>query len=96
MERKSLRGGRIQSAAYDASDRRLEIDLIDGERRIYRNVPVEVWRRLIAAPNAATYLEDRIEDEYPVERSRGGGTPQARSRLDALFGTAPAGSDSEK
>jgi YD repeat-containing protein len=96
MERKSLRGGRVQAAAYDASDRRLEIDLIDGERRIYRNVPVEVWRRLIAAPNAATYLEDRIEDEYPVERARGGASPQARSKLDALFGASPAGSDSEK
>ena len=96
MERKALRGGRLQAAAYDASDRRLEIDLTDGERRIYRNVPVEVWRRLIAAPNPATFLEDRIEDEYPVERARGGATPHARSQLDALFGSAPSRNDSEK
>jgi YD repeat-containing protein len=96
MERKTLRGGRLQAAAYDASDRRLEIDLIDGERRIYRNVPVEVWRRLVAAPNPATFLEDRIEEEYPVERSRGGAAPGARSKLDALFGAAPARNDSDQ
>jgi len=96
MERKTLRGGRLQAAAYDASDRRLEIDLTDGERRIYRNVPVEVWRRLIAAPNPATFVEDRIEEEYPVERSRNGASAQARSKIDALFDSAPSRNDSEK
>jgi hypothetical protein len=88
MERKSLRGGSLKAAAYDAAQRRLEIDRVDGERRIYRNVPVEVWRRLIAAPNPASYLEDRIEDEYPVERARAAGGGEARSHLDNLFGPA--------
>ncbi len=97
MERKTLRGGRLEAAAYDAPDKRLEIDLTGGERRIYRNVPVEVWRRLISAPNPASYLQDRIEEEYPVERARGGATPQARSQLNALFGSSPADRiDSEK
>jgi len=97
MERKTLRGGRLEAASYDVPDKRLEIDLAGGERRIYRNVPVEVWRRLIAAPNPASYLEDRIEEEYPVERARGGARPQARSQLDALFGSStPEPTDSEK
>jgi hypothetical protein len=87
MERKSLRGGSLKAAAYDAAQRRLEIDRVDGERRIYRNVPVEVWRRLVAAPNPASYVEDRIDDEYPVERTRIAGGGGARSQLDELFGT---------
>jgi len=88
MERKTLRGGSLKAAAYDAAQRRLEIDRVDGARQIYRNVPVEVWRRLIAAPNPASYLEDRIADEYPVERTRVAGGGEARSRLDDLFGPA--------
>lgn len=86
MERQRLSGGRLKSAAYEASDQRLEIDLTNGERRIYRRVPLEVWRRLIAAPNPASYLEDRIEEEYPQERTRPGVSTQARGRLDDLFG----------
>jgi hypothetical protein len=93
MERKLLRGGRLKAAAYEASDLRLEVDLTNGERRIYRNVPPEVWRRLIAAPNPASYLEDRIEEEYPQERARPGGSAQARSRLDDLFGGSSTGKE---
>ncbi len=87
MERKTLRGGNLSSATYDAAERRLEIDHLNGERRTYNNVPVEVWRRLIAAPNPASYVEDRIEEEYPVKRSRVTGSGPARSKLDDLFGT---------
>jgi hypothetical protein len=50
-------------------------------------VPAEVWRRLISSPNPATYVEDRIEEEYPVERKRASGGDPARSRLDDLFGS---------
>ena len=86
LERRTLRGGRLKAAAYEAREQRLEIDFVDGERRIFKAVPAEVWRRLVAAPNPAVFYADRIEEEYAVERARAGGAADARSKLDSLFG----------
>ena len=86
MERQALHGGRLKTAAYDAREQRLEIDFVDGERRIFKAVPREVWRRLVAAPNPAVFYADRIEEEYAFERARANQGGDARSRLDSLFG----------
>lgn len=88
MERRPLRGGRLKAAAYDAREQRLEIDFVDGERRIFKTVPPEVWRRLLAAPNPASFFADRIEEEYPIERARADSNSDARTQLDTLFGAA--------
>ncbi len=86
MERRPLRGGRLKAAGYDPREQRLEIDFVDGERRIFAAVPPEIWRRLVAAPNPASYYADRIEEEYAVTRARADGAADARTRLDSLFG----------
>ena len=86
MERRTLHGGRLKAAAYDAREQRLEIDFVDGERRIFKAVPLEVWRRLVAAPNPAVFYADRIEEEYALERGRAERPGDARSKLDSLFG----------
>lgn len=86
LERRTLHGGRLKAAAYEAREQRLEIDFVDGERRIFKAVPAEVWRRLVAAPNPAVFYADRIEEEYAVERARASGGADARSKLDSLFG----------
>ena len=92
-ERRTLRGGRLKSAGYDSREQRLEIDFVDGERRIFKAVPAEVWRRLIAAPNPAVFYADRIEEEYAGERGRADRTGDARSKLDSLFGAGRADDD---
>lgn len=86
MERRTLHGGRLKAAAYDAREQRLEIDFADGERRAFKAVPAEVWRRLVAAPNPAVFYADRIEEEYAFDRGRGDRSDGARSKLDSLFG----------
>lgn len=86
MERRPLRGGRLKAAGYDAREQRLEIDFVDGERRVFKAVPPEVWRRLVASPNPASFYADRIEEEYAVERGRAGTGADARTKLDGLFG----------
>lgn len=85
-ERRTLRGGRLAAAAYDPREQQLEIDFVDGERRIFKAVPAEVWRRFVAAPNPAVFYADRIEEEYAVERGRAERSGDARSKLDSLFG----------
>ena len=86
MERRTLRGGKLKAAAYDEREMRLEIEFADGSARAFKNVPPEVWRRLIAAPNPGSYFEDRIVEEYPSEHGSASSDAQAKSRLDALFG----------
>jgi len=86
MERRTLRGGKLRAAAYDERDGRLEIEFTDASVRVFKGVPVEVWRRLLSSPNPGSYFDDRIADEYPSERGSAAADAQARSRLDDLFG----------
>ena len=90
MERRALKGGRLKSGGYDERAQRLELAFVDGSVLVYKSVPAEVWRRLLAAPNPASFHEDRIAEEYPVERGSPAAGPEARARLDALFGSPPA------
>ena len=86
MQRRPLHTDRLKSAGYDARAQRLEIEFSSGEVRAYKGVPDEVARRFFAAPNPASFWEDRIAEEYPAERAAGARDTDARARLDALFG----------
>jgi hypothetical protein len=86
MERRPLHTDRLRAAGYDARAQVLEIEFADGEVRAYQGVPDEVARRFFAAPNAAAFWEDRIAEEYPVRRGSAARDPDARAKLDDLFG----------
>jgi hypothetical protein len=90
VQRQPIRGGRLRAAGYDEREHRLELEFVDGSVKAYKGVPAEVWRRLLASPNPASYVEDRIAEEYPVEQGSRGGDEQAKSKLDDLFGPPPA------
>lgn len=89
IERKPLRGGKLKSAGHDRRTLRLEVEFVDGSVRHYEGVPDEVWRRLLSSPNPGSFFEDRIADEYPNRPASAGTAPEARARLDDLFGTPP-------
>ena len=72
METRTFNSGRIRRARYDPATRQLDLHWDDQTVRAYQHVPVEVFRRLCAAPNPTTYWEDRIAEEYPK------GTPMAQ------------------
>jgi hypothetical protein len=86
MQRRPLHTERLRSAGYDPRAQRLEIEFSSGDVRAYKGVPDEVARRFFAAPNPAAFWEDRIAEEYPVERAGGAQDADARAKLDALFG----------
>jgi hypothetical protein len=89
MERRMLHCAKLKSAGYDERAQRLEIEFASGDVRAYKGVPPEVARRLMAAPNAEAFWEDRIAEEYPYETGRGSRDADARARLDSLFGKQP-------
>ncbi len=86
MEHKSLHGNRLRSAGYDVAEKTLEISFNNGQVRRFKNVPESVWRKLLAAPNPATYYEDRIEEEYAWSAGEKAVNQDARQQLDDLFG----------
>ena len=90
MDRQLLTGGsRLRSAGFDSRAGELELEFADRSLRVYRGVPIEVWRRLLAAPNPGTFFEDRIEEEYAWSSATAPADQAARARLDDLFGAAP-------
>ena len=65
MPIKIFTSGRIKKAEYDPQSQQLDLHWDSKIVQAYKNVPAEVFRRLCSAPNAATYWEDRIAEEYP-------------------------------
>lgn len=92
MTTKDFPGGRIRKAEYDAASQALQLHFDNGNVLAYKHVPQEVFRRLCSAPNAATYWEDRIAEEYPKGEAKraAGGAPKD---LKDLFGGSGGDSD---
>lgn len=98
MERKALKGGRLIEGGYDDAEKVLEVVFSDLSVKRFKPVPHEVWKRLLAAPNAGTFYDDRIQDEYPSSaapkltnrpkkaESLDDPAATARAKLAALFG----------
>jgi hypothetical protein len=89
MPTKLFTSGRIRKAEYDTASRQLDLHWDNKSVLAYKQVPEEVFRRLCAAPNPATYWEDRIAEEYPKGRPMSG-LPVAGGgkSLGDLFGAA--------
>lgn len=87
MPTKAFTSGRIRKADYDPASRQLDLHWENQSVTAYKHVPEEVFRRLCAAPNPATYWEDRIAEEYPkgTPRTSRGGDGGGKT-LDDLFG----------
>jgi hypothetical protein len=88
MPVKDFTSGRIRKADWDPSSQQLDLHWDDKRVTAYKHVPQEVFRRLCAAPNPATYWEDRIAEEYPKgePRTKAGGSGPT---LKDLFGDLP-------
>ena len=86
MEIRKLKGSRCREARYDAAAQRLEITFATGSARAWKGVPRVVFDKLLAAPNPAAFIEDRIADEYPDAAVASGTSGSARAALNDLFG----------
>jgi hypothetical protein len=78
--------GRIRKAVYDTASRQLDLHWDNQSVLAYKQVPEEVYRRLCAAPNPATYWEDRIAEEYPKGTPMKSGAAPGEANKPDLFG----------
>ena len=86
LAHRMLHTAQLKSAGYDEKEKVLEIAFHNGQLKVYTGVPHEVARRLFAAPNPASFWEDRIAEEYPVQSGRMEAGDEAASKLNDLFG----------
>ena len=90
MEKRSLKSARLKTAAYDPDTRVLEIEFHGGELRRFKNVPAEVWRRLLEAYLRAAKAEEGFDgSEFTsIVTSPRGPLPKSeiRALIDKVFG----------
>ena len=87
MLAKDFSSGRIRRVTYETRLQQLELQWDNKDVSAYRPVPREIYDRLCNAPNPATYVEDRIAEEYPrVQPVKKGDTIDAAQKLKGLFG----------
>lgn len=93
MTSKTFTSGRIRKADWDPASRQLDLLWDNQSVLAYKQVPEEVFRRLCAAPNPATYWEDRIAEEYPkaTPRPAAGGSDAAKAFRDLFGGDGTSG-----
>ncbi len=68
MERKRVNSSKIRAIGYDEKTQTLEVELANGQVWQYPKVYPEVYRRFMAAPNPASFFEDRIAEDYTGRR----------------------------
>lgn len=87
MKTQSFASGRLREVAYDLKDNHLELTWDNKTTIAYRPVPEEIFDRLCKSPSPATYVEDRIAEEYPkVSPKRKRDADDAARKLKDLFG----------
>jgi len=87
MKTHSFPSGRVREVRFDDRENHLELTWDNKTITAYRPVPREVFERLCKAPSPATYVEDRVAEEYPkVHPREQAATAQAAQKLKDLFG----------
>jgi YD repeat-containing protein len=68
MERKRVNSSKVRAVGYDEKSQILEVELTNGQVWQYTKVYPEVHRRFMAAPNATSFYDDKIAEDYTGRR----------------------------
>ncbi|MBL8310562.1 MAG: KTSC domain-containing protein [Burkholderiales bacterium] len=86
MDRKPLKSSKLRAAGYDARERLLEIEFVNGDVVEYKGVSSELHRQLMASPSPNSFFEDKIEEAFTGRRVGKISKTEASDAFDALFG----------
>ncbi|NMG27583.1 KTSC domain-containing protein [Aromatoleum evansii] len=85
MEMKRISAGKLRAIGYEPRERRLRVELDNGQLIDYTGVGEEVWRRLSNSGAAWSYYRDNIEEEYTGKAVSAGDGVKRANPLDELF-----------
>ncbi|MDH3319918.1 MAG: KTSC domain-containing protein [Betaproteobacteria bacterium] len=68
MERTRVNSSKVRAVGYDERSQTLEVELTNGQVWQYSKVYPEVHRRFMAAPNATSFYDDKIAEDYTGRR----------------------------
>lgn len=61
-----VQSSNIQAVGYDEDKRNIHIELISGEKYMYKEVPKKVFEDLLTAPSIGSYTHRYLRDSYEV------------------------------
>lgn len=85
MEMTKINAGKLRAIGYDASKRRLKVELEDGSALEYAGVGESIWRNFKSSGNQWSYYHDNIEEEFTAERASAKPAIGGKNPLDDLF-----------
>ena len=68
MERKSLVSTSLKSAGYDADNKTIEVEFVEGGIYRYFDVPKEIYEALLKAESKGRFYVAEIRDKYMYEK----------------------------
>jgi hypothetical protein len=85
MEMTKINAGKLRAIGYNASKRRLRVELDDGSALEYAGVSDSIWRNFKSSGNQWSYYRDNIEEEFTPERASAKPATGGKNPLDDLF-----------
>ena len=86
MEMKRISSGKLRAIGYEPCERRLRVELDNGQLIDYTSVGEEIWRRLLTSGSAWSFYRDNIEEEFAGKAVAAAGDDARRPNpLDELF-----------
>lgn len=86
MDMKRINSGKLRAIGYEPRDRRLRVELDNGQLIDYLGVGEELWRRLSTSGSAWSVYRDNIEEEFAARPvAPDDGAAKKRNPLDDLF-----------
>ena len=86
MEMKRINSGKLRAIGYEPRERRLRVELDNGQQIDYLGVGDELWRRLSSSGAAWSVYRDNIEEEFTGQPVAAGGSAAKKPNpLDELF-----------
>jgi hypothetical protein len=70
MDRKRVNSGTLRAVGYNARNRVLEIEFVNGSVIQYTGVGEDLHRSLMNAASAVSFFRDRIEEDFPSTKVR--------------------------
>lgn len=85
MQMTKINAGKLRAIGYDASNRKLRVELDDGSALEYANVGESIWRNFKSAGAQWSYYRDNIEEAFTATRVSNKISSGGKNPLDDLF-----------